>query len=72
MELDDGRVVFEDDDSPRIRVMVKDPVCGVELEKTDATAAADYHGEIYYFCSAACKVRFLSSPQSFVSAPVST
>jgi Cu+-exporting ATPase len=67
MDLDNGRVVFGDNAATEVHARVKDPVCGQELEKIDAAAATDYHGTIFYFCSADCKARFLASPEAYVS-----
>jgi P-type Cu+ transporter len=68
MDLDNGRVVFGETSSDVTTAMVKDPACGMEIDKANAAAAADHEGEIYYFCSAGCKARFLAAPQNFVSA----
>jgi Cu+-exporting ATPase len=67
MDLDNGRVVFGETSADAAAVIVKDPVCGMEIEKANAVAAADYNDETFYFCSASCRERFLSAPQRFVS-----
>jgi YHS domain-containing protein len=66
MDLDDGRVVLGDAQQ-EVDAQVTDPVCGMELQRTDAVAATDHQGTIYYFCSAPCKQRFVEAPQRFVS-----
>ena len=68
MDLDNGRVVFGEPTSDA-HAMARDPVCGMEIEKADAAAATDFHGAIYYFCSASCKLSFLAEPERYVSAP---
>jgi Cu+-exporting ATPase len=69
MDLDDGRVVF-DDPPLETGAVATDPVCGMKLERADAAAAVDHHGVIYYFCSPACKARFVAAPDRFItSAP---
>jgi len=35
-----------------------DPVCEKHLEPKDAAAQTTIHGNTYYFCSQACKVKF--------------
>lgn len=45
--------------------MVKDPVCGMEIEKKNAAAQQEYEGKTYYFCSASCHAKFKATPQSF-------
>lgn len=46
--------------------MVKDPVCGMEIEKSKAAATADYNGKTYYFCMTGCKETFLKDPAKYV------
>jgi len=49
----------------RIKEMVKDLVCGMEIEETKSRATYDYEGQTYYFCAPECKDQFvdLASPQ---------
>lgn len=47
---------------------VKDPVCGMTLDKDRATATAEYQGETYYFCSPGCKVAFEKNPEKYAGA----
>ena len=70
MDLDNGRVVFGEATS-EAHAMVKDPVCGMEFERANAAAATDFHGHVFYFCSAGCKLHFLADPDRYVSAPAS-
>ncbi|RLG75742.1 MAG: YHS domain-containing protein, partial [Thermoprotei archaeon] len=35
--------------------MVKDPVCGMDVDPSKTQFKTIYKGEIYYFCSRACK-----------------
>ncbi len=44
---------------------VKDPVCGMMIEKQDAVATADYKGKTYYFCSQDCKTEFEAAPEDY-------
>lgn len=47
--------------------VVKDPVCGMEVE-TDSTAGHTEHaGQTYYFCGSACKVKFDKNPEQYLS-----
>jgi len=66
MDLDNGRVVFGDP-TKKEPAKVIDPVCGMELEPAQAAAAADQRGTVYYFCSAACKQRFVEAPDRYLS-----
>jgi Cu+-exporting ATPase len=67
MELDNGRVVLGDDAPAETEQLVRDPVCGMELERANAAGATDYRGHVYYFCSDDCKQRFLAAPARFIS-----
>jgi len=46
---------------------VKDIVCGAALEPERETIHIEYGGQLYYFCSDACKARFERNPGDFVS-----
>jgi YHS domain-containing protein len=54
-----------DDETTKVD-KVKDPVCGMEFEKSKAAATAEYNGETYYFCMTGCKDKFLSDPAKYV------
>lgn len=45
---------------------VYDPVCGMELEKRDATTTASYNDSTYYFCAKPCKKAFEKKPEQFI------
>lgn len=49
--------------------MVKDPVCGMELDPKTATNKSQYKGQTYYFCSSGCKASFDKDPEKYVGAP---
>lgn len=44
--------------------MEEDPVCGMEVEKTELKA--EYKGKSYYFCMDSCRRQFLASPERFL------
>lgn len=44
---------------------VKDPVCGMEIERDQAAAQVEYQGQIYYFCAPGCKAQFEREPQKY-------
>ncbi len=46
--------------------MVKDPVCGMELDSSQAQAQTIYEGQAYFFCSADCRRTFEDNPKEFV------
>jgi len=45
--------------------MVKDPVCGMNVDEKTATLKSEYMGKTYYFCNQSCKVVFDKNPQRF-------
>jgi P-type Cu+ transporter len=44
----------------------KDPVCGMEIEESEAAGRAQHEGRTYYFCSETCLKAFERMPQRFV------
>jgi YHS domain-containing protein len=44
---------------------VKDPVCGIMVEKNPALSYT-YKGETYYFCSKADEEKFKEAPEKYV------
>lgn len=61
-DLDDGRITFRP--SERLRIEVRDPVCGTGLLAAGPSAA--YNGVSYYFCSEECRRAFVSDPGRYV------
>lgn len=47
--------------------MVKDPVCGMNVDTATAKHRAEHGGRTYYFCSSSCREKFLAGPQSYVA-----
>jgi len=48
---------------------VKDPVCGMTIDKAAAKGKSDYQGKTYYFCSDGCKKKFDAEPGKYVQPP---
>ena len=44
---------------------VKDPVCGMTIERSAAAATLTHDGRDYYFCSAICEHTFRRDPAAF-------
>ena len=44
---------------------VKDPVCGMTIEESDAVATSVYNDKTYYFCSSDCKEEFDANPGDY-------
>ena len=45
-----------------------DPVCEMSVTKEGAKHVASHQGQIYYFCSAGCRSRFLANPENYALA----
>lgn len=46
--------------------MVKDPICGMNVEEKAARFKSTYQGKTYYFCSLRCKEDFDKTPPKFI------
>ena len=42
-----------------------DPVCGMDVEESEAAAQAEYEGTTYYFCATGCRDKFEANPQEY-------
>jgi Ala-tRNA(Pro) deacylase len=51
--------------SRRITTASTDPVCGAEIEESQAAGWSEYAGGTYYFCSFSCKMEFDDNPQGY-------
>ncbi len=47
--------------------LVKDVVCGMDVDPATAEHKAGYKGETYYFCSGRCRERFVAEPERFLN-----
>jgi len=48
--------------------MLKDPVCGMEVDEKQAQHQAKFQGESYYFCTTRCKEFFEHDPERYLKA----
>ncbi|MFC1937319.1 heavy metal translocating P-type ATPase [Chloroflexota bacterium] len=46
--------------------MTVDPVCKMEVKKSEAAATSEYQGKKYYFCAVACKKAFDQDPEKYL------
>ncbi|MGH7408020.1 MAG: heavy metal translocating P-type ATPase, partial [Candidatus Methylomirabilales bacterium] len=46
--------------------MVRDPVCGMTIEESQAAAVARHDGQTYYFCATSCHAKFVADPARYV------
>jgi Cu+-exporting ATPase len=47
--------------------VVKDPVCGMDIETATAAGQSGYKGQTYYFCGAKCKEKFDHNPPQYLA-----
>ena len=47
--------------------MVKDPVCGMEIDPATAAGSSEYEGATYFFCAEACKTAFDAEPSKYLA-----
>lgn len=45
----------------------KDPVCGMVVSQSTAPADFEHEGKTYYFCSDACRDKFVANPDKYIS-----
>jgi len=45
--------------------MVKDPVCGMEVDEKTTKHKTEHMGNTYYFCCASCKEAFEKNPRRY-------
>jgi Cu(I)/Ag(I) efflux system membrane fusion protein len=57
--------------APVTDAKTKDPVCGMELQRSKAGAQETYQGVTHYFCSPRCKDKFVHDPAHYLSGGVS-
>jgi len=47
--------------------IVKDPVCGMDVDPAVSKHRAEYAGETFHFCSAGCRTKFQTDPARYVA-----
>lgn len=47
--------------------MVKDPICGMNVDEKTAKFKSEHMGKTYYFCSQMCKATFDKNPAKYAS-----
>ena len=45
--------------------LVKDPVCGMEIDPASAAGSSEYEGQTIYFCNLNCKKSFDAEPEKY-------
>lgn len=44
-----------------------DPVCGMQIDESEAAGQAERNGRTYYFCSSMCKDKFEENPEKYTN-----
>ena len=43
-----------------------DPVCGMDVDTSNARFSLEYDGQMYYFCSRGCMLEFQDDPHKYL------
>ena len=46
--------------------VVKDPVCGMEVDPAKAAGHSEHAGHAFHFCGSACKEKFDKNPMQYL------
>ncbi len=46
--------------------MIRDPVCGMEIDEKSTKFSTEYLGKTYFFCSESCKLKFEKNPEHYI------
>jgi Cu+-exporting ATPase len=52
--------------------VVKDHVCGMDIETAAAAGKTEYKGQTYYFCGSKCKEKFDLKPEQYLCKSAAT
>ncbi|TDI57957.1 MAG: YHS domain-containing protein, partial [Alphaproteobacteria bacterium] len=50
--------------------MVKDPVCGMDVDPETTSHHHDHGGTTHYFCGPGCKTKFKADPEGYLSGDI--
>ncbi len=56
-------------DDPSPTAVMKDPVCGMDVNPASARHKAQHEGKDFFFCSADCVATFQANPEKILSSP---
>ena len=52
--------------------IVKDLVCGMDVDPATAAGRTEFKGKTYYFCGSKCKEKFELTPEEFLGKSAGT
>jgi YHS domain-containing protein len=67
IEFVDTYLRLEHSDQYQQDTLVSDPVCGARIRKMMAGSKHEYHGVVYFFCTAECEKIFAEAPAQYVA-----
>jgi P-type Cu+ transporter len=56
-----------DEREEKAMATVRDPVCGMDIDRATAAASEQYQSTTYYFCSESCHQQFVAGPEQFAA-----
>jgi YHS domain-containing protein len=52
--------------------VIKDPVCGMDVELAHAAGRIEHKFQTYYFCGVGCETKFDSNPEQYLGKSAGT
>ncbi|MEP6666811.1 MAG: YHS domain-containing protein, partial [Nocardioidaceae bacterium] len=52
--------------TPSTSSVVKDPVCGMDVDPSTSEFRSEHDGQTYQFCSGHCRAKFGASPETYL------
>ena len=65
----DSMNTHPEQDMQQVTPLVKDPVCGMDVDPATSKHRVQHGDQTFYFCSGHCQARFESSPDAYLSSP---
>lgn len=53
-----------------LHVLVRDPVCGTEVDAARTVELSVFRGEVYHFCCQGCHATFDQNPEKYAFKPM--
>jgi Cu+-exporting ATPase len=53
--------------APSVTSLVKDPVCGMNVDPATSKHRFEHGGQVYHFCSAGCRAKFEANPEAYLA-----
>ena len=66
LDMTSGQFLRKVGKPPEEETLVRDPVCGMSLEQSNAVGRVKHKKALYYFCSPNCQAAFLENPPRYL------